>query len=342
VAASPAGTMSGASQGLGPLQLDAFWKPTPLPAIPASPARARLAQLLGLYSSYRSRPPLSTSAAGLRLPPAPRPAPADPPSVSRVRAEAERARAEYHAAREADRPILARFFDLSSSAGTPAVARISTAPLADFERLEYQARLVHLERYATGLSGLLNIQAQALWTADARLGALESAPSLPAQRTAGVAPRPPAARPANIFSPGSRSPAIPARPSRLLWSLDTASLSADDLRYRLGTCAPPVPVRGDAQPHASQLLFSSPATRGLPPWVNADPRVVVVTLGQATRPSALGPPPPPGSHSALSPRTVLFREGSGLLGLASPSSASGFSGPRSRPPPPPSSSWRPY
>jgi hypothetical protein len=67
----------------------------------------------------------------------------------------------------ADRLILDRLAAPRPRFEAPAAERTPSVLLAEAERLDYQARLVNLEWISTGLASIVDIQAQALWTANA-------------------------------------------------------------------------------------------------------------------------------------------------------------------------------
>ena len=97
--------------------------------------------------------------------------------LSSTFAEAALAQTEHRAALVADRALLARHADPPPSLEDPAADRSPAALLADAERLDYQVRLCNAERFALGLASIVDTQAQALWTVNARLRVLE--PALP-------------------------------------------------------------------------------------------------------------------------------------------------------------------
>jgi hypothetical protein len=88
-------------------------------------------------------------------------------------AEAALAQAEHRASIQADRLLLNRAAGPRSPPAAPVAELAPAAPLPEAERLDYQARLVNLERFSTGLASLVDTQARALWAANARLSALE-------------------------------------------------------------------------------------------------------------------------------------------------------------------------
>ncbi len=125
-------------------------------------------------------------------------------------AEAALARAEYRASLLADRPILDRRASPRPRFEAPAAERTPSVLLAVAERLDYQARLVNLERFSTWLAGLVDIQAHALWTANARPSALEPESRPPTLRPLQAPPRPGPAI-ASVSRPASAWALVPRR-----------------------------------------------------------------------------------------------------------------------------------
>ena len=268
---------------------------------------ARRGQPRGTSTPRRGRQARHHPYADPRLPC--RPEPHRQPLPSHV--EADAARVQYHVDLAVDRAVQDRHPRWQPQHAAPLR---SPAHLADLERLDTQARLVHLETNTAGLLILLGSHSQAIHTASARIFDLEAAPILPA---------PPA-------------PAAASVAQRLQAASEYQPGPPPDLRSTLAGAHRP--ARDPARPPApsTPALFGDWAPQP-PPWARPAVTRTIRQTTHSSRPpgflvSSLLPgsrPPPPATE-----RRIHFREGSGILGLGSPSSSSGFAAPIALPPPP--------
>ena len=199
--------------------------------------------------------------------------PASQPVAFAPPAAAVLARAEHRTSLLADRLLLDRVEGLEPPPAAPVAALAPAPPPREAELLDYQTRLVNLERFATGLASLADTQAHALWAANARLAALEPG-SLPLASWVDAA----AARPPVVWPGDGRSAPIAPRPDPAAASLTGSDSSS--LRV------PALPAYTLAAARGQDALL--PRGRdAVPPWAG-DSRAVVFG------------PPPPGSGPASS------------------------------------------
>jgi hypothetical protein len=239
-----------------------------------------VAPVRDLRLSIRGRDRAASGSRTVRSAPPVLPAPAAPPGLNHPAAladqpaepapfaEAALAQAEHRASLLADHPLQDRPTGPRPPPAAPVAEPAPPAPLPEAERLDYQSRLVNLERFSTGLSSLVDTpsQARALWAANARLSALEPG-SLPLTSWVDAAAAcPPVAWPDDL-RPASAG--LPPNP---------------------GAAPPPWAVGSSPRDSASptNALVTARGQTAIPPWAVA--RVVVA-----------GPlPPRPGSAPSRS------------------------------------------